>query len=70
MSQKAVNRWFLAVTLLRNPSFIKYRRQDRHFTVSVVTLESVNFDLPVKIFYTNPQERTLLALYVLCFSLG
>ncbi|XP_066016200.1 stimulated by retinoic acid gene 6 protein-like isoform X3 [Pocillopora verrucosa] len=47
MSQKAVNRWFLAVTLLRNPSFIKYRRQDRHFTASVVTLESVNFDVPV-----------------------
>ncbi|XP_066016855.1 stimulated by retinoic acid gene 6 protein-like isoform X1 [Pocillopora verrucosa] len=47
MSQKAVNRWFLAVTLLRNPSFIKYRRQDLHFTASVVTLESVNFDVPV-----------------------
>ncbi|XP_066022920.1 stimulated by retinoic acid gene 6 protein-like isoform X3 [Pocillopora verrucosa] len=47
MSQKAVNRWFLAVTLLRNPSFIKYRRQGRHFTASVVTLGSVNFDVPV-----------------------
>ena len=47
MSQKAVNRWFLAVTLLRNPSFIKYRRQGRHFTASVVTLGSVNFDIPV-----------------------
>ena len=47
MSQKAVNRWFLAVTLLRNPSFIKYHRQGRHFTTSVVSLESVNFDVPV-----------------------
>ncbi|CAH3160159.1 unnamed protein product [Pocillopora meandrina] len=47
MSQKAVNRWFLAVTLLRNPSFIKYRRQGRHFTASVVTFGSVNFDVPV-----------------------
>ncbi|KAL9963347.1 hypothetical protein ACROYT_G032544 [Oculina patagonica] len=27
MSQKAVNRWLLAVTLLRNPSLIQYRRQ-------------------------------------------
>jgi len=27
MSQQAINRWFLAVTLLRNPSLIKYRRQ-------------------------------------------
>ncbi|XP_066022610.1 stimulated by retinoic acid gene 6 protein-like [Pocillopora verrucosa] len=47
VSQKAVDRWFLAVTLLRNPSFVKYRRLDRHFTASVVTLESVNFDVPV-----------------------
>ena len=47
MSQKAVNRWFLAVTLLRNPSFIKYRRQGRRFTAAVVTLGSVNFDVPV-----------------------
>lgn len=27
MSHQAINRWFLAVTLLRNPSLIKYRRQ-------------------------------------------
>lgn len=27
MSHKAINRWFVAVTLLRNPSLIKYRRQ-------------------------------------------
>ncbi|RMX51467.1 hypothetical protein pdam_00018800 [Pocillopora damicornis] len=47
MSQKAVNRWFLAVTLPRNPSLVKYRRQGRHFTASVVTLGSVNFDVPV-----------------------
>ena len=47
MSQKAVNRWFLAVTFLRNPSFIKYRRQGRRFTAAVVTLGSVNFDVPV-----------------------
>ncbi|XP_078382004.1 stimulated by retinoic acid gene 6 protein-like isoform X1 [Oculina patagonica] len=27
LSQKAVNRWMLAVTLLRNPSLLQYRRQ-------------------------------------------
>ena len=27
LSQKAVNRWLLAVTLLRNPSLIQHRRQ-------------------------------------------
>lgn len=27
LSQKAVNRWLLAVTLLRNPSLIQYRRR-------------------------------------------
>ena len=47
MSLKAVNRWFLAVTLLRNPSLVKYCRQGRHFTATVVTLRSVNFDVPV-----------------------
>ena len=63
MSQKAVNRWFLAVTLLRNPSFIKYQRQGRHFTTSVVTLESVNFDVPVWNFETNSGGRTPFFLY-------
>lgn len=47
MSQKAVNRWLLALTLLRNPSLIKYRCQGRHVTATVVTLGSVNFDVPV-----------------------
>ena len=27
LSQKAVNRWLLAATLLRNPSLIQHRRQ-------------------------------------------
>ena len=63
MSQKAVNRWFLAVTLLRNPSFIKYRRQGQHFTASVVTLGSVNFDIPVKNFEINSEGRTLFFPY-------
>ena len=43
--KKAVNRWFLAVTLQRNPSLVKFRRQGRHLTASVVTLGSVNFNL-------------------------
>ena len=63
MSQKAVDRWFLAVTLLCNPSFIKYCRQGRHFTASVVTLGSVNFDVPVKDFETNSEGRILFFLY-------
>lgn len=32
MSQKAFNRWFLAVTLLRNPSLVQYRCQGRAVT--------------------------------------
>ncbi|XP_022805920.1 stimulated by retinoic acid gene 6 protein-like isoform X2 [Stylophora pistillata] len=47
MSQKAVNRWLLALTLLRNPSLIKYRCQGHHVTATVVTLGSVKFDVPV-----------------------
>lgn len=47
MSQKAVNRWLLALTLLRNPSLIKYHCQGHHVTATVVTLGSVNFDVPV-----------------------
>ena len=27
MSNKAINRWFVAVTLIRNPTLIKYRQQ-------------------------------------------
>ncbi len=27
LSQRAANRWLLAVTLLRNPSLLQYRRQ-------------------------------------------
>ncbi|KAL9963252.1 hypothetical protein ACROYT_G032433 [Oculina patagonica] len=41
MSQKAVNRWFLAVTLLRNPSLVKYRCQRRAIR-PVVSLGSIN----------------------------
>ncbi|XP_022804922.1 stimulated by retinoic acid gene 6 protein-like [Stylophora pistillata] len=33
LAQKAVNRWLLAVTLLRNPSLIQYRR--RPFSVPI-----------------------------------
>ncbi|XP_066030100.1 stimulated by retinoic acid gene 6 protein-like [Pocillopora verrucosa] len=45
MSKKAANRWFLAVTLLRNPSLVKSRRQGRHITASVVTHGCVNVDV-------------------------
>ena len=58
-----VNCWFLAVTILHNPSFIKYRRRGRHFKASVVTLGNVNFDVPLKNFETNSERRTLFFLY-------
>jgi len=41
MSQKAFNRWFLAVTLLRNPSLISYRCQDRAVR-PILRLGSIN----------------------------
>ncbi|KAJ7371469.1 hypothetical protein OS493_025368 [Desmophyllum pertusum] len=41
MSYKAVNRWFVAVTLLRNPSLVKYRCQGREIR-PVVRLGSIN----------------------------
>ena len=43
MSQKAVNRWHVAVMLLRNPSIIKYRRQG--VVTPVVNLGSINSEL-------------------------
>ncbi|XP_022805930.1 stimulated by retinoic acid gene 6 protein-like [Stylophora pistillata] len=47
MSQKAFNRWFLAVTLMRNPSLVNYRSRGRHFRASVVNLGSVNSGVPL-----------------------
>jgi len=43
LSQKAVNRWHVAVTLLRNPSLIKYRKQGG--VISAVSLGSIYADL-------------------------
>jgi len=43
LSQKALNRWHVAVTLLRNPSLIKYRR--RGYKAHTVTLGSINADV-------------------------
>ena len=43
LSQKAVNRWHVAVTLLRNPSLIKYRKQGG--VTSAVSLGSIYADL-------------------------
>jgi len=43
LSQKAVNRWHIAVTLLRNPSLIKYRKQGG--VTSAVNLGSIYADL-------------------------
>ena len=40
VSYKAFNRWFVAVTLLRNPSLIQYRQQEGGKTV--VRVESIN----------------------------
>ncbi|CAH3020700.1 unnamed protein product, partial [Porites evermanni] len=41
---KAANRWHLAVTLLRNPSLIKYRKQGGQRVLSFVNLVSINND--------------------------
>ena len=41
---KAANRWHLAVTLLRNPSLIKYRKQGGQRVLSFVNLASINND--------------------------
>ncbi|XP_020604285.1 stimulated by retinoic acid gene 6 protein-like isoform X2 [Orbicella faveolata] len=41
MSQKAFNRWFLAVTLLRNPSLVNYRCQG-HAVRPALRLGSIN----------------------------
>ena len=53
----AVNRWFLAVTLQRNPFLVKFRRQGRHFTASVVTLGSVNLTFQCKTLSLTQQEE-------------
>ncbi|PFX16481.1 Coiled-coil domain-containing protein 180 [Stylophora pistillata] len=43
MPHQAINRWFLTVTLLRNPSLVKYRRQGaREAKRCCVTLEDAN----------------------------
>ncbi|XP_068706692.1 stimulated by retinoic acid gene 6 protein-like isoform X3 [Montipora foliosa] len=44
VSHKAINRWFVAVTLTRNPSLIQYRRQESRGAKTVVHVESVNVD--------------------------
>ena len=44
MTCKAANRWHLAVTLLRNPSLIKYRKQGGQKVLSFVNLASINND--------------------------
>ena len=65
----AVNRWFLAVTLQRNPSLVKFRRQGRHFTASVVTLGSVNFNLTFQCKTLRlTQQEEYCSLYVVLFA--
>ncbi|XP_068706615.1 stimulated by retinoic acid gene 6 protein-like isoform X2 [Montipora foliosa] len=44
VSHKAINRWFVAVTLTRNPSLIQYRRQESRGAKTVVHVESINVD--------------------------
>ncbi|XP_068737738.1 stimulated by retinoic acid gene 6 protein-like isoform X2 [Montipora capricornis] len=44
VSHKAINRWFVAVTLTRNPSLIQYRRQECRGAKTVVHVESINVD--------------------------
>ena len=44
MTCKAANRWHVAVTLLRNPSLIKYRKQGGQRDVYFEDLGSTNND--------------------------
>ncbi|CAH3169467.1 unnamed protein product, partial [Pocillopora meandrina] len=44
MSHQAINRWFLAFTLLRNPSLVKYRRRcAREAKKCSVSIEDANY---------------------------
>ena len=45
LSQKAVNRWLVAMTLLRNPSLIKYRKQGGIASTVAVSLTSIRADV-------------------------
>ena len=45
LSQKAVNRWLVAMTLLRNPSLIKYRQQGGIASTVAVSLTSIRADV-------------------------
>ena len=45
LSQKAVNRWLVAMTLLRNPSLIKYRKQGGIASTVPVSLTSIRADV-------------------------
>lgn len=45
LSQKAVNRWLVAMTLLRNPSLIKYRKQGGIASTMTVSLTSIRADI-------------------------
>ena len=45
LSQKAVNRWQVAVTLLRNPSLIKHRKQGGIARATAVSLRSIRADI-------------------------
>ena len=45
MSQKAFNRWHVTVTLLRNPSLIKYRKRVGISRATCVSLRSIRTDL-------------------------
>ena len=44
MTCKAANRWHVAVTLLRNPSLIKYRKQGGQRVLYSEDLGSINND--------------------------
>ncbi|CAH3146311.1 unnamed protein product [Porites lobata] len=45
LSQKVVNRWLVAMTLLRNPSLIKYRQQGGIASTVAVSLTSIRADV-------------------------
>jgi hypothetical protein len=46
ISTQALNRWFLAVLLMRNPSLVRYRKQGMHPGVRPPPTSQVLLDMP------------------------
>lgn len=46
VSGKALNRWFLTVLLMRNPSLVRYRKQGVHPGIPLPSTSAVQLDMP------------------------